>query len=154
MFYDMWPVVQLFYVQRFRWICCKIVNENPIRRRYLDVTVHPGLSAFVTKALAKAPDDRYQTGADLVRDLENYKLAGPVRTGSTSAIPAPAPPEKTVVLPVRIVSGSTVRVAAAAAAPAKGPIPLLRPTTAILSSKPSVLIATIVTVVLLGCAMG
>src|SRR5882757_2421253 len=152
--YEMLTGEKPFVGQNVTTIIYKIVNENPITPRDLDVTVHPGLSAIVTKALAKAPDDRYQTGADLVRDLENYKLAGPVRSGSTAAILVPAPPEKTVVLPVRVVSGSTVRVAAAAAAPAKGPIPLLRPTTAILSSKRSVLIATIVTVVLLGCAMG
>jgi predicted Ser/Thr protein kinase len=152
--YEMLTGEKPFVGQNVTTIIYKIVNETPITPRDLDVTVHPGLSAIVTKALAKAPDDRYQTGADLVRDLENYKLAGPVRSGSTAAILVPAPPEKTVVLPVRVVSGSTVRVAAAAAAPAKGPIPLLRPTTAILSSKHSVLIATIVTVLLLGCAMG
>jgi predicted Ser/Thr protein kinase len=153
--YEMLTGEKPFVGQNVTTIIYKIVNETPITPRDLDVTVHPGLSAIVTKALAKAPDDRYQTGADLVRDLENYKLAGPVRTGSTAAIPVPATPEKTVVLPVRVVSGSTVKAAAAAAtAPAKGPIPLLRPTTAILSSKRSVLIATILTVVLLGCAMG
>jgi serine/threonine-protein kinase len=154
--YEMLTGEKPFVGQNVTTIIYKIVNENPITPRDLDVTVHPGLSAIVTKALAKAPDDRYQTGADLVRDLENYKLAGPVRSGSTAAIsPAPAPPEKTVVLPLRVVSGSTVRSAAAAAmAPAKWPIPLRRPTTAIISSKRSVLLATIVTVLVLGCAMG
>src|SRR6478609_3136396 len=155
--YEMLTGEKPFVGQNVTTIIYKIVNENPITPRDLDVTVHPGLSAIVTKALAKAPDDRYQTGADLVRDLENYKLAGPVRTGSTSSSissPAPAPAEKTVVLPVRVVSGSTVRAAAAAPAPAKWPIPLRRPTTAILSSKRSVLLATIVTILILGCAMG
>ncbi|HEV8183203.1 MAG TPA: serine/threonine-protein kinase, partial [Candidatus Angelobacter sp.] len=153
--YEMLTGEKPFVGQNVTTIIYKIVNENPITPRDLDVTVHPGLSAIVTKALAKAPDDRYQTGADLVRDLENYKLAGSVRTGSTASIsPAPAPPEKTLVLPVRVVSGSTVRAAAAAPAPAKWPIPLRRPTTAILSSKRSVLLATIVTIVVLGVAMG
>ena len=153
--YEMLTGEKPFVGQNVTTIIYKIVNETPITPRDLDVTVHPGLSAIVTKALAKAPDDRYQTGADLVRDLENYKLAGPVRIGSSDAPgPAPAPPEKTVVLPVRVVSGSTVMVAAAAPAPAKRPVPLRRPTTAILSSKRSVLTATIVTVLVLGCAMG
>src|SRR6185369_7212757 len=44
--------------------------------------------------------------------------------------------------------------AAAAPALAKKPIPVKRPTTAILSSKHSVLMATIVTIVVLGSAMG
>src|SRR5579864_335627 len=155
--YEMLTGEKPFVGQNVTTIIYKIVNENPITPRDLDVTVHPGLSAIVTKALAKAPDDRYQTGADLVRDLENYKLAGPVRTGSTSAItPAPSAPEKTLVLPLRVVAGNTARVAGAAAAPAlaKKPAPVKRPTTAILSSKRSVLMATIVTIVVLGSAMG
>ena len=153
--YEMLTGEKPFVGQNVTTIIYKIVNENPITPRDLDVTVHPGLSAIVTKALAKAPDDRYQTGADLVRDLENYKLAGPVRTGSTSAIsPAPSAPEKTLVLPLRVVAGNTARAAAAAPALAKKPIPVKRPTTAILSSKRSVLLATIVTIVVLGCAMG
>lgn len=153
--YEMLTGEKPFVGQNVTTIIYKIVNENPITPRDLDVTVHPGLSAIVTKALAKAPDDRYQTGADLVRDLENYKLAGPVRTGSTAAIsPAPAAPEKTLVLPLRVVAGNTARAAAAAPALAKKPIPVKRPTTAILSSKHSVLLATIVTIVVLGVAMG
>jgi serine/threonine protein kinase len=153
--YEMLTGEKPFVGQNVTTIIYKIVNENPITPRDLDVTVHPGLSAIVTKALAKAPDDRYQTGADLVRDLENYKLAGPVRTGSTSAItPAPSTPEKTLVLPLRVVAGNTARAAAAAPALAKKPIPVKRPTTAILSSKRSVLLAAIVTILVLGSAMG
>jgi predicted Ser/Thr protein kinase len=152
--YEMLTGEKPFVGQNVTTIIYKIVNETPITPRDLDVTVHPGLSAIVTKALAKAPDDRYQTGADLVRDLEHYKLAGPVRSGSTTALgAAPAQPEKTVVLPVRVVSGSTVR-AAAAAAPAKGPVPVRRPTTAIISSKRGMLLAVIVTILVLGSAMG
>ena len=153
--YEMLTGEKPFVGQNVTTIIYKIVNENPITPRDLDVTVHPGLSAIVTKALAKAPDDRYQTGADLVRDLENYKLAGPARSGSTTAIgPVPAQqPEKTLVLPVRVVSGSTVR-AAAAAAPAKGPVPVRRPTTAIISSKRSLLFVALATILVLGSAMG
>src|SRR6476646_6814876 len=153
--YEMLTGEKPFVGQNVTTIIYKIVNENPITPRDLDVTVHPGLSAIVTKALAKAADDRYQTGADLVRDLENYKLAGPVRTGGTAAIsPAPNAPEKTLVLPLRVVAGNTARAAAAAPALAKKPIPVKRPTTAILSSKHSVLLATIITIVVLGSAMG
>jgi serine/threonine-protein kinase len=152
--YEMLTGEKPFVGQNVTTIIYKIVNENPITPRDLDVTVHPGLSAIVTRALAKAPDDRYQTCADLVRDLENYKLAGPVRSGLTTAIgQAPATPEKTVVLPVRVVSGNTVRTAAAAAT-AKKPVPLRRPVNVIFSNKHSVLIAAIVTVLVLGFAMG
>ncbi len=52
------------------------MNETPIPPRELDVSVHPGLSAVVTKALAKTPDDRYQTALDVAHDLLNYKSFG------------------------------------------------------------------------------
>jgi predicted Ser/Thr protein kinase len=74
--YEMLTGEKPFVGQNVTTIIYKIVNENPIAPRDLDVTVHPGLSAIVTRALAKSPDDRYQTGADLVRDLESYKVAG------------------------------------------------------------------------------
>lgn len=74
--YEMLTGEKPFVGQNVTTIIYKIVNENPIAPRDLDVTVHPGLSAIVTRALAKSPDDRYQTGTDLVRDLESYKLAG------------------------------------------------------------------------------
>src|SRR6266852_272298 len=114
-----------FVGQNVTTIIYKIVNETPIAPRDLDVTVHPGLSAIVIKMLAKPPEDRYQTGADLVRDLENYKLAGHALQSATTPVgPTYRPHEKTVVLPVRVVSGSTVRVASADTVPAKGPIPV------------------------------
>ncbi len=153
--YEMLTGEKPFVGQNVTTIIYKIVNETPITPRDLDVTVHPGLSAIVTKALAKAPDDRYQSGADMVRDLENYKLSGPVRTGSRGARPGSAQPQdKTVVLPVEVVSGGTVQMGAAAAAPAKGPVAVGRPTTKIFKSKRSQLIATIIAVVVVGSAMG
>jgi serine/threonine-protein kinase len=74
--YEMVTGEKPFVGQNVTTIIYKIVHESPIAPRDLDVTIHPGLSEVVTKALAKSPDDRYQTGAELVRDLENYKAAG------------------------------------------------------------------------------
>ena len=153
--YEMLTGEKPFVGQNVTTIIYKIVNETPITPRDLDVTVHPGLSAIVTKALAKAPDDRYQSGAELVRDLENYKLAGTSRNGSTGALaPVSAHPDKTLVLPVRVVAGSTVKATVAATVPAQGPVPVRRPTTAIISSKRTLLITAIVTILVLGSAMG
>src|SRR5262245_40742693 len=147
--YEMLTGEKPFVGQNVTTIIYKIVNETPITPRDLDVTVHPGLSAIVTKALAKAPDDRYQSGAELIRDLENYKLAGTSRNGTTGALPVPATPEKTLVLPVRVVDGSTVKATAVAAAPVKGPVPVRRPTTAIITSRKGMLVAAIVTILVL-----
>src|SRR5580765_264858 len=94
--YEMLTGEKPFAGQNVTTIIYKIVNENPIAPRDLDVTVHPGLSAIVTKALAKAPDDRYQTGADMVRDLENYKLAGQTLINATAPVGSTSlPHEKT-----------------------------------------------------------
>jgi serine/threonine-protein kinase len=54
-------------------IIYKIVHEQPIPPDTLEATVPPGLSAVITRCLAKSPNDRYQTGADLARDMENYR---------------------------------------------------------------------------------
>src|SRR6266705_2064383 len=54
----------------------KIIHENPVPPRELDVTIHPGLDKVIMKALAKKPDERYQTGAELARDLQSYKSLG------------------------------------------------------------------------------
>src|SRR5689334_5074860 len=71
-------------------IIYKIVNERPPAPRDLDVTVHPGLSAVVMKALAKLPEERYASGAELMRDLQNYKELG-LDTGATAVMSADAP---------------------------------------------------------------
>ena len=89
--YEMVTGEKPFTGQNVTTIIYKIVNEHPIAPRELDVTIHPGLSQVITKALAKNPDERYQNGAELVRDLANYKnLGGPVVVASEAAAGAAA----------------------------------------------------------------
>jgi serine/threonine-protein kinase len=76
MLYEMLTGEKPFMGQGVTTIIYKIVNENPIPPRDLDLTIHPGLSAVVTRTLAKDPYERYQSGAELIRDLENYKSYG------------------------------------------------------------------------------
>ncbi|MBZ5525136.1 MAG: protein kinase [Acidobacteriia bacterium] len=97
MLYEMLTGEKPFIGQNVTTIIYKIVHENPIAPRDLDVTIHPGLSAVVTKALAKDPQDRYQSGAELIRDLENYKSIGS-NLSATSVIPATSPSERTQAL--------------------------------------------------------
>ncbi len=153
--YEMLTGEKPFAGQNVTTIIYKIVNENPIAPRDLDVNVHQGLSAIVIKMLAKAPEDRYQSGGDMVRDLENYKLVSQTLLNATgSAGSSPVPHEKTAVLPMRVVSGSTVRMPAAETMPTKGPIPVRRPAVAAISGKRNGLITAIVIVLVLGFAMG
>ncbi|HLJ30568.1 MAG TPA: serine/threonine-protein kinase [Candidatus Angelobacter sp.] len=74
--YEMVTGEKPFVGQSATTIAYKIAHENPVPPRDLDGTIHHGLSMVVSKALAKAPDERYQTGAELIKDLENYKSGG------------------------------------------------------------------------------
>jgi len=50
----------------------KIINEEPIPPRSLDSSIHPGLSAVISRALAKDPAARYQSCHELLNALKNY----------------------------------------------------------------------------------
>ena len=92
-----------FAGQNITTVIYKIINENPIPPRELDGSIPAGLNYVITKALAKKPDERYQTCRELAEDLRNYKnLADSVVGQGTmvfKAAPAsrevaePAPPE-------------------------------------------------------------
>jgi serine/threonine-protein kinase len=76
-------------------IVYKIVHETPIPPRDLDVTIHPGLSWVITKALSKSPDERFQSGAELVAALQNYKAYGPSGEPTTGVTTRTTAPEDT-----------------------------------------------------------
>jgi predicted Ser/Thr protein kinase len=109
-----------FIGQNITTIIYKIVNENPIAPRDLDVTIHPGLSSVITKALSKSPEDRYQTGEELIRDLENYKdvrsdsdagsvlPTSVVRQGATTRLIAQSPAPSTAVAAATATSRDSV----------------------------------------------
>jgi predicted Ser/Thr protein kinase len=74
--YDLLTGEMPFSGQNVTTVIYKIINENPIPPRELDATIHPGLSYVVCKALAKSPDERYQTCRELADDLRNFKCLG------------------------------------------------------------------------------
>src|SRR4051812_27746583 len=74
--YEMITGEKPFTGQNVTTIIYKIMNEAPVPPRDLDVTIHPGISAVITKALEKNPDQRHQNGAELLNELENYKSFG------------------------------------------------------------------------------
>jgi len=51
----------------------KILEETPVPPAHLVPKVHPALSEVIMKALSKAPEERYQSGQDVVNDLEKCK---------------------------------------------------------------------------------
>ena len=50
-----------------------IVEHLPVAPIQINKKIHPVLSEVIMKALCKAPEDRYQSGQDLVNDLERCK---------------------------------------------------------------------------------
>jgi len=152
--YEMVTGEKPFNSQNVTTIIYKIVNENPIAPRDLDGTIHPGLNAVVMKALSKSPEERYQSGADLVRDLENYKLAAASIPAAQPQRPAAPAHEKTVVMPMRVVAGSTVRVPDAALEAVKQPIPMRQPAPLARASRKSAWTAIVVIIVVLGAVAG
>ena len=157
--YEMLTGEKPFIGQNVTTIIYKIVNETPIAPRDLEVTVQASLSSIVVKLLAKSPDERYQSGAELIRDLEHYKAAGgALRTAATTPVlpqPALAPThEKTVVMPMRVVSGTAVRAPAAAPRPAKEPVPLRQPEPARHANRENWLFVIILVLMVAGAAAG
>jgi serine/threonine protein kinase len=76
--------------------------------------IHPALSQVIMKALAKAPEERYQSGQDLVNDLERCKESA---TKAAAAAKPGQPAQKAPVPPkaVPAVSKPTLKPAASAA---------------------------------------
>src|SRR5437868_1057680 len=142
MLYEMVTGEMPFTGKNVTTIIYKIVHEAPIPPRQLDSTIHPKLSEIITKSLAKSPDERYQSGAELVHELDNYKAAKIDRDatwvmgGSMPArvVQASSPDSPTIGMtqmqsPARIEPTPKVArvvAAAAAAAPAKAMTPVAK----------------------------
>jgi predicted Ser/Thr protein kinase len=97
----------------------KIVNENPVPPRELDSSIHPGLSAVITKALAKPVEERFQSCREFVEALQNfakYQSQGS-EAEATVVMPRSAMPKVTSVDAARM---SSARGAMPARPPATG----------------------------------
>jgi serine/threonine-protein kinase len=63
-----------------------ILEATPVPVNHVNPKTHPALSALIAKALAKSPDERYQSGQELVNDLEKCKASpAKVQVGATPA---------------------------------------------------------------------
>ncbi|MGA2414919.1 MAG: PEGA domain-containing protein [Candidatus Sulfotelmatobacter sp.] len=89
-----------------------IVDSMPPSPSQLNPKLHPQLSALILKALAKDPDARYQSGREMLADLEKCKESKPLAAKVASPAPAAAVPA-----PVKA-AAQTKFTSAPAAAPA------------------------------------
>ncbi len=89
--YELMTGEKPFPGQNITTVIYKIINEDPISPRSLDSSIHPGLSAVITRALAKEPTARYQNCQELLSALKNYHdVVGPEATVRMSPVTMPA----------------------------------------------------------------
>jgi serine/threonine protein kinase len=83
MLYEMLTGEKPFPGQSITTVIYKIVNEEPIPPRQLNPSVHPGLNDIVMRALAKEPEERYQSCREFQDDLKNYRAMAPAVANDT-----------------------------------------------------------------------
>jgi len=65
-----------------------IQESTPVDPQQINPKIHPVLSEVIMKALAKAPEERYQSGQELVNDLERCKENVPKKEAKKAPAPA------------------------------------------------------------------
>lgn len=110
--YELMTGEKPFPGQNITTVIYKIINEEPIPPRSLDSSIHPGLSAVISKALAKNPDERYQSCHELLSALKSYhEIMSPeqtVRMAPVTSLPAPAAANRHAAQSPRMAEVSTV----------------------------------------------
>ena len=110
-----------------------ISEMTPVAPDQINRKIHPALSQVIMKALAKAPEERYQSGQDLVNDLERCKESA---TKAAAAAKPGQPGQKASAAqkPAPAVSAPTVKPAAPAAT--SQPKPAFKPPAAVAPTPP------------------
>jgi len=54
-------------------VCFKVMNVEPVPVTTFQHEVPPELDAIISRAIAKDPEDRYQSGAEFSRDLQRFR---------------------------------------------------------------------------------
>jgi serine/threonine protein kinase len=159
--YDLVTGEKPFPGQNITTVIYKIINENPVPPRELDATIHAGLSYVICKALAKSPDERYQTCRELAEDLKNFKQLGRQAPPSATMIlktpPAPSASLEGAEAPPPAPARPAAMPPAQQIAPAPPPVEVITPAPPAPSARTSPttwVLAALLGVVLLGALGG
>jgi predicted Ser/Thr protein kinase len=83
MLYEMLTGEKPFNANSVTTIIYKIINEVPPPPRELDGSIPSGMSAVIGKAMAKSPDERYQSGSAMAAALEDpFTLSNELTSGT------------------------------------------------------------------------
>ena len=83
MLYEMLTGEKPFNANSVTTIIYKIINEVPPPPRELDASIPSGMSAVIAKAMAKSPDERYQSGSAMAAALEDpFTLSNELTSGT------------------------------------------------------------------------
>jgi serine/threonine-protein kinase len=88
-FYEMVTERKAFQGEDADQVRQSILEMTPVAPDQINRKLHPALSQVIMKALAKAPEERYQSGQDLVNDLERCKESA--TKAAAAAKPGQAP---------------------------------------------------------------
>ena len=90
MFYEMVTERKAFDGADIESLRQSILESTPVSPLHINPKVHPLLSDLIMKALAKDPALRYQSGRQLLDDLENCKEARSAKKPEAQKVSAPA----------------------------------------------------------------
>src|SRR5579864_9125095 len=109
-FYEMVTEHKVFDGEDIKSLSQSILESTPVAPLHVNPKVHPLLSDLIMKALAKDPAQRYQSGKQLLDDLENCKETRPAVSKKPEAPKGPAVPVRSnAVAESKFVSAAAAR---------------------------------------------
>jgi eukaryotic-like serine/threonine-protein kinase len=120
MFYEMVTERKAFDREDAESLRQSILESTPVAPLHVNPKVHPLLSNLIMKSLAKDPAERYQTGREMLDDLEKCKESKPAAAAKKpEAAKAPAAPPQAKTTAQSKFTGASAPKSAAPQAPAK-----------------------------------
>lgn len=96
--------------QNVTTVMYKIINEAPTSPLEVDPAIHVGLASIANRALAKRPEDRYQTCRALADDLTNYQNLVKPATASETVVAQRPPLAAVAAAGVQVTPAAQVKV--------------------------------------------
>ncbi len=131
MFYEMVTERKAFDRDDVESLRQSILESTPVAPVHVNPKIHPVLSDLIMKALAKDPAERFQSGRELLDELEKCKESKPAATKK-----APAPTQVKAAAPSKSVSQTTAKPVAASQRPAPPAKPAAQPVAKSVPVKP------------------